>query len=55
MAEKDENQVTVQTVEGTSKKGNKYVALEIKIGEYRQLIFLSTIERMYIEHILESQ
>lgn len=54
MAEKEENQVTVQLVEGTSKKGSKYIALEVKIGEYRQLIFPSPIERMYIEHILES-
>lgn len=38
--------------QGTSKKGNKYEAIKIKIGEYQALLFPTKIEMMYIKTIL---
>lgn len=38
--------------QGTSKKGKKFEALKIKVGEYQTLIFPTKIEMMYIKTIL---
>lgn len=41
--------------EGTSKKGKKYQALRIKIGEYQTMVFPTKIEMMYIKSVLRKQ
>ena len=48
----DNTPITVELVERTSKAGNKYVALETRVGEYTTLAFPTKIEQMYIDNIL---
>lgn len=42
-------------IKGKSKNGKDYEALEIVVGEYRKLIFMSKIEMMYIKGILNGE
>ena len=44
-----------EIIRGTSKKGNQYEALKVKIGEYQALLFPTRIEMMYIKSILRKQ
>lgn len=48
-------EVLIETVEGISKAGNPYKALEIHVGEYTARVFPTKIELMYIEHILDKK
>lgn len=48
----EQAEITVELVQRTSKAGNKYVALETKVGEYSTLAFPSKIEQLYISNIL---
>ena len=50
----EQPEITVELVQRTSKAGNKYIALETRVGEYSTLAFPTKVEQLYIDNILNS-